>query len=242
MPDDRLLKERVSRKEEDGYTNDDNNEEEEAVALLLSQSLSSFQWNNKMLSPAIVLVLAVWCLLYLLFLSPLFRITASVRDPHSDDDAGVSPVLAHCAVRNDNTTFDEFMTQMRGIVLTDDTNGDTNYYPNDYFCKGVRMGHNRQCRCTQPTQALPGSFPAWFESFDWLKQLAATASDDLQPLHVALLGDSIFDRLNGKLGGKVNPGMVDVHKVFHELFTIQGGGQINGISLGLAGDVVRTRR
>lgn len=152
--------------------------------------------------------------------SPSLKSPAEIADLEEG-----SFISAHCDMEGYNMTFGEFMAQVNEITPAD----------RGYFCKGIR---SRDCGCIEPTRAQPGFSKKWFRAFDWLKEHAAGAPT---PLQVAFLGDSIFDRLNGRLALQEDESMADVYEVFKELFTTDGGGQINGVSLGLAGDLVSTK-
>jgi hypothetical protein len=66
-------------------------------------------------------------------------------------------------------------------------------------------------------------------------ELAAHAT---KPLDVVLLGDSITEHWLGTEMGVPVAKRRENAKVFHDLFTKDGGGRVEGLSLGISGDRV----
>lgn len=58
---------------------------------------------------------------------------------------------------------------------------------------------------------------------------------------VVLLGDSIVEEWNARWSGKfVHMSFSKIQKIWYNLFTKNGGGKIDGLALGIAGDRVST--
>jgi hypothetical protein len=66
-------------------------------------------------------------------------------------------------------------------------------------------------------------------------ELAAHATN---PLDVVLLGDSITEHWMGTRLGVPAPKRLENAEAFHDLFTKKGGGRVDGLALGIAGDRV----
>lgn len=67
----------------------------------------------------------------------------------------------------------------------------------------------------------------------------AAAKEDVD---ILFLGDSITEGWNGKTWGRKNAKVQNVPPIFESLFSIQEGGDYEGLALGIAGDLVRNWR
>jgi lysophospholipase L1-like esterase len=79
----------------------------------------------------------------------------------------------------------------------------------------------------------------WNATFERNKQLAGQFFDDDDEFDVVFFGDSITEHWEGTELG--TPAWEGVNLVFREEFTRIGGGRLDGLALGIAGDRVRTR-
>jgi hypothetical protein len=106
--------------------------------------------------------------------------------------------------------------------------------------------NDRFCQCLNPAIPSPRTDSrVWTEAFAITKELAVNASSTLrdrnnkEDIQVVLLGDSITEHWLGRSMGHLNPKWQGHAQVFRQLFTTQGGGDINGVALGISGDLVR---
>lgn len=93
------------------------------------------------------------------------------------------------------------------------------------------------CKCRNPFKAeVPNNKPGWLDVMDKNIDLIENNYTDrgLQP-EVVIYGDSITERLIGRQFGLENE-HPEHAKVTEELMTKRGGGHINGLPLGIAGD------
>ena len=95
------------------------------------------------------------------------------------------------------------------------------------------------CDCHNPfLPSYDEDKEGWHDVFDAnLQNLNKTLEQGVQ-YDLVLYGDSIVERMTGKVFGQESPEMQEQAEVTHELFTKGGGGQINACPLGIAGDEV----
>ena len=98
-----------------------------------------------------------------------------------------------------------------------------------------------QCDWLNPTLPKPrqgkttGEMDAWNKAFLRNQELVADLVEHHQAaLDVVLVGDSIVEHIQGK--EETLTSLQRDHEVFEKLFTKQGGGFIDGLPLGIAGD------
>lgn len=87
---------------------------------------------------------------------------------------------------------------------------------------------------TQPTSREDNQ--QWARVHHFNKE-SANASDDVD---VVFLGDSITEGWSGTAWGRTNAKVHSVPQVFQSYFSIEHGGDYEGLALGIAGDSVRT--
>jgi hypothetical protein len=78
--------------------------------------------------------------------------------------------------------------------------------------------------------------PRWKQTFERNQDLANQL--DHEKYDVIFLGDSITEHWAGTDLGHDYAGMQDMNKVFRQYFTKSGGGQVEGLALGIGGDRV----
>lgn len=98
------------------------------------------------------------------------------------------------------------------------------------------------CHCHNPFNLSQAGTdkPGWQEVFDMnLKLLNETSTERLSSLDLVLYGDSIVERLNGRVFGDYKETLNGQAKITNEIFTKGGGrGTVDGLALGIAGDEV----
>ena len=96
------------------------------------------------------------------------------------------------------------------------------------------------CKCNNPLIAAPyeGSASHKMFAFGVTKEMAKNASS-LEVLDVVFLGDSITECWNGLHFGRPES-FCDASNVFNSVLTRAGGGAIDAVALGIAGDRVST--
>jgi hypothetical protein len=57
-------------------------------------------------------------------------------------------------------------------------------------------------------------------------------------LDVVILGDATVEEWNGRWLGKENDKLSAIKGYFKKTFSVPGGGEVNGLALGIAGDTV----
>lgn len=80
----------------------------------------------------------------------------------------------------------------------------------------------------------------WHDVFDMNLQRLNQTLEAGQQYDLVLYGDSIIERMEGRIFGKVDPHLHDQSEITKSLLTKAGGGQINALPLGVAGDEVST--
>jgi len=73
------------------------------------------------------------------------------------------------------------------------------------------------------------------------KQNKLLINNQYNNVDVVLLGDQITEEWNGRWYGKPEQEMQKVKTWFDEKFSTTGGGDVNGVALGIAGDSVSRR-
>lgn len=107
--------------------------------------------------------------------------------------------------------------------------------PDASFCQASKIS---TCNCTStvtPQPQSPEMVPSrvWQAAFEKNVQLAESAPSDLD---VVILGDSITEHLAGTELGQVEETWERHSAVFNRLFTKNGGGDVEGLALGIGGD------
>ena len=142
-------------------------------------------------------------------------------------------ILPSCDMEQFNETFEELKFRVEGSNQTD-------------LCilKLTKQLHIvGECHCSNPfigltmvnTKNYPRSGDRWSRAFDLEKERVEKASQ-LQNIEVAFLGDSITEHWLGTDLGNPTQKLENHSKVFNEMFTRDGGGAIDGIVLGIAGE------
>jgi len=98
-------------------------------------------------------------------------------------------------------------------------------------------GEDNSCDCTNPLDAQPRYEKKGFRRAHELN--VENAKQVERELDVVFLGDSITENWRGTSYGEVNDKKVPNIKVYNKLFTKEGGGEFDGLTLGISGDKVR---
>lgn len=94
------------------------------------------------------------------------------------------------------------------------------------------------CKCHNPFSLGYDEDEDWHKVFEAnLHALNETIGKE-NKLDLVLYGDSIIERMNGRVFGKPVEEIQDQLAVTKELFTKEGGGQIEALPLGIAGEEV----
>lgn len=99
-----------------------------------------------------------------------------------------------------------------------------------------------ECNCHNPFNiSQAGEKPGWQTVFDMnLKELNETAPARLDSLDLVMYGDSIVERLNGRLFGEFQDTLQSQAKMTKGILSKNGRGTVDGMTFGIAGDEVRT--
>lgn len=103
------------------------------------------------------------------------------------------------------------------------------------------QGDDDACLCEDFTDPVPRmERKGWREAHEANQVLAAAANKEYD---VVFLGDDTVEMWNGRalnVPANVNPNGRAINQYFNKTFTKAGGGQIEGLALGIYGDSVRT--
>lgn len=156
--------------------------------------------------------------------------------PHGNTD-GVQqqqqqPQAPTCILNDGEEPFSGFLYNIRHANATDLCRPDIS--PTD-------------CKCHNPFQVeLDDEKEGWHEVFaNNLRTINETTTlhhqgESNQEYDLVLYGDSIIEQMNGMVFGKSVPALADQLDVTTELLTKEGGGNINALPLGIAGDEIHT--
>jgi len=113
----------------------------------------------------------------------------------------------------------------------------------DHWCL---QGDSQECSCEDPLTPSPGfDRKNWTETFKMNKRQIRKYEDDLMAmeLDVAFLGSSTVEEMDGRWVGKQSQDLQTIRRYFFTLFQkathLQGGaggGRVEGVALGIAGD------
>jgi hypothetical protein len=95
------------------------------------------------------------------------------------------------------------------------------------------------CTCHNPFEATHHDTEEWHQVFDSNLQALNETVEKEATLDLVLYGDSIIERMNGRVFGKPIAELEDSLATTTQLFTKEGGGKINALPLGIAGEEVR---
>jgi len=96
------------------------------------------------------------------------------------------------------------------------------------------LEEGRNCECINPLKPMDKSNGWWNQAKDFNLGLVQNATSDLD---VVLLGDSIIEQWNGRSMGVQMDNLDEIKGVFNNLFRKDHGGMIDGLALGITGDV-----
>jgi len=96
------------------------------------------------------------------------------------------------------------------------------------------------CKCHNPFSAGYDDDEEWHKVFDLNLHALNETIGKGSGLDLVLYGDSIIERMNGRVSGKPLEELKDSLAVTKELFTKEGGGQIEALPLGIAGEEIHT--
>uniref|UniRef100_A0A7S2MZY9 SGNH hydrolase-type esterase domain-containing protein n=1 Tax=Helicotheca tamesis TaxID=374047 RepID=A0A7S2MZY9_9STRA len=145
----------------------------------------------------------------------------------------------------------DYNTALNGIGIRkkdEDTLGtkfDLNIGKVDHWCLN---GDDDSCSCLDPTEAVSRiERRPWFNAHESNKNLIkeAVMSEYLDAMNdfdndgvdVVFLGDSIIEEWNGRWLGREMEHLKYVKVVFEQMFQKKNGGKVEGLALGIAGDV-----
>lgn len=94
------------------------------------------------------------------------------------------------------------------------------------------------CKCHNPFEATYDDTEGWHEVFDSNLQALNETLEKEANLDLVLYGDSIIERMNGRVFGKPLEELQDQLATTKQFFTKEGGGKINALPLGIAGEEV----
>jgi len=109
----------------------------------------------------------------------------------------------------------------------------------DHWCL---QGGDDYCQCDDPTIGIPNEkVKGWNKAHKLNKKLV----EDLgfsEDLDVVFLGDAAVEELNGRWLGMEREDLKGIKKYFTNSFSVAGGGEVNGLALGIAGDTISNLR
>jgi hypothetical protein len=100
------------------------------------------------------------------------------------------------------------------------------------------QGGDDNCRCDDPTIGLSNEqTKGWTKAHKLNKKIVSDVAY-AKDLDVVFLGDAAIEELNGRWLGSEKEELSGIKKNFQKTFTVAGGGEVNGLALGVAGDTV----
>jgi hypothetical protein len=112
-----------------------------------------------------------------------------------------------------------------------------------YVVHRCLKGDNTTCRCEDPLTPQPrGEFRAWSRAqvanMNYVKALIA---DGKGSPDIAFVGSSVVEAMGGKwFGRESDENLKSLKKIFDKNFQTQSGADLDAVSLGIAGDTVRS--
>ena len=99
------------------------------------------------------------------------------------------------------------------------------------------QGGDDGCTCNDPLDPIShAELPGWIKTHKMNMAQIDKVVQAQKVIDVAFLGDSITEEWNGRWVGKNNPSLTPIKKTFDKYFTREGGGDYEGVALGIAGD------
>lgn len=160
----------------------------------------------------------IGCLLIMLFVKLVLPKSAFTGGFEDED-------LPQCSVQNTGQPFSEWMHFIR---VANDTE----------LCRPEV--EEEDCKCHNPFSKGYDDDEDWHKVFDINLHALNETIGKGSPLDLVLYGDSIIERMNGRVFGKLEDNIKDQLAVTKEMFTKEGGGQIEALPLGIAGEEIHT--
>ena len=157
------------------------------------------------------------------------------------------PLIVSCiAALGVGILFSFFVLSFRRPVTRNRLYRDYSAIDLNYTFKASQVNHwclwggNDQCKCDDFTEPLSRE-----EKKDWMKthKINVDLIDTSKDYDVVFYGDEVVEGWNGlNLGKPMLPVVkgTQVHTFFTQTFTKDGGGEFDGLALGIMGDVVST--
>jgi GDSL-like Lipase/Acylhydrolase family len=147
---------------------------------------------------------------------------------------GKDQMLMSCSsLRQRSFYSEELMFTIRNWPPDEPFNTDSNCINENSESDSGDVTH---CQCRNPTIPVPKTAQFWQTAFDRNQALAKNRAADLTPLDLVILGDSITEHWLGTTGGMENSAYEDSRKAFQQILTRKGGGAVDSLALGIAGD------
>eukprot|EP00545_Synedropsis_sp_CCMP1620_P007328 CAMPEP_0119003062 /NCGR_PEP_ID=MMETSP1176-20130426/331_1 /TAXON_ID=265551 /ORGANISM="Synedropsis recta cf, Strain CCMP1620" /LENGTH=418 /DNA_ID=CAMNT_0006954621 /DNA_START=28 /DNA_END=1284 /DNA_ORIENTATION=- len=106
----------------------------------------------------------------------------------------------------------------------------------DHWCLS---GDDDSCRCDDPTIAMSkGEVKGWTRAHKKNKELVSDYDFMSSGVDVVMLGDQVTEEWNGRLFGSLADDYKGVNHFFKKTFTKSGGGNLDAVALGIAGDSI----
>ncbi|CAB9519363.1 Lipolytic protein G-D-S-L family [Seminavis robusta] len=142
---------------------------------------------------------------------------------HNNDDNNSNNQESTCQVHTTQETFSEWMHNIR---ITNSTE----------LCQ--KEIASSDCKCHNPFKVAQSDQKGWHKIFESNLQALNETTLKEASLDLVLYGDSIIERMNGRVFGKPKDDLQDQFSVTKEYFTKEGGGKINALPLGIAGEQI----
>jgi lysophospholipase L1-like esterase len=165
--------------------------------------------------------------------------------PAGEESAAAVADTTTCDIRLLNQTFDELTERITMLANNSNTSDDD-------LCEHKllqRFGRGYPCECSIEGAPMVNTKDhshigtQWEHAYDLQQERVAAAkainATTTNEIDVALFGDSITEHWLGTDLGGPSKQFGKVSSVFKELFTKQGGGQVEGIVLGIAAEQCR---
>ena len=108
----------------------------------------------------------------------------------------------------------------------------------DHWCLS---GDDDHCTCNDPLVPLSrGDHKSWVQAFKANRKIVKTFQGDptrMAKLDVAFVGESVIEEMDGRwMGLQRGSNLKNLETIFNSHFSRKGGGRVDGVALGIAGD------
>ena len=109
------------------------------------------------------------------------------------------------------------------------------------FASPYLQGGDHDCKCLDFTEPEPRHLvKGWLQMHEKNKKMVKNAP--AKSFDVVFVGDEMVERMVGTNIGRPSSESRQIADMFNKTFTKEGGGEFDGLALGIAGDAVRVKK